>query len=459
MCVNLQPNFNFLYRMRRFFHVFSLLAATTYMLTSCLGSNTDEITLYDDAAFTSFTLGTFTRIYHPVSNPDTTYRTTFTGSLYPMTIDHLGQRIFNQDSLPQGTVPRVLCTVGVKNGGYVGLQGLDGDTIFHLFNANDSVDFTTPRKFRVLSSDGTYLRDYTVSLNIAKSEGVSFDWQKTDSVDLLASLDTRRPLMVGGRLVVMGRLNGVTVAVAKGSDGTWQKLPSNIDTQFGADAWQNAVVKDSFVYLFNAPALLRSKDAENWEQTAATVDMSSVKMLFGAASHELFAIGTDGKLKVLRNDSTAWKNEQLDDAESLLPAAGMACVTFPLVTAKSADYVLFAGSTGNAKDTLSCVWRKLSFYTQAPEKSKWVYVSDPDNRRQLPKMGTLTLAYHGVSLLAAGANSTIYESRDQGVSWFKSSSYALPAKALGDSFAITAAADGTLWVVTSTGQVWRGRKY
>ena len=162
--------------MRRFFHVFSLLAATTYMLTSCLGSNTDEITLYDDAAFTSFTLGTFTRIYHPVSNPDTTYRTTFTGSLYPMTIDHLGQRIFNQDSLPQGTVPRVLCTVGVKNGGYVGLQGLDGDTIFHLFNANDSVDFTTPRKFRVLSSDGTYPRDYTVSLNIAKTEGVSFDW-------------------------------------------------------------------------------------------------------------------------------------------------------------------------------------------------------------------------------------------------------------------------------------------
>jgi len=456
MCVNLHPNYNFLYRMRRLFYVLSLLVATTCVLTSCLGSNDNDIELSDNAAITSFSLGTLYRYYHPASNPDTTYKATVTGSNYPMTIDHLGLRIFNRDSLPSGTVPRALCSIGTKNSGYVGYRPLANDTTFYLYNSSDSVDFSKPQIFRVASTDGTYYRDYTVTLNISKNTGETFGWQKTDSVDLLASLDGFRPIVVNGKLLVFGKLNGYTVATAKGTDGTWSVLPSNVNTRFAADAWQNIAVKDGYVYLFNSPTLFRSEDGEQWEEAAS---LSQVKQLLGAASHELFAMGTDGRIKVSRDNGTTWIDERLDDEASLLPVSQLACASFPLATSWAADYVLLAGASTNAADTTCNVWRKLSYFDDIPDKSQWVFVPSKENEKQLPVMEHLSIAYFQGCLLATGTQKCFYESHDQGITWYRNYTYSMPNKAVGERFAITADGEDALWIVTSTGQVWAGRKY
>ena len=62
-------------------------------------------------------------------------------------------------------------------------------------------------------------------------------------------------------------------------------------------------------------------------------------------------------------------------------------------------------------------------------------------------------------LLATGTQKCFYESHDQGITWYRNYTYSMPNKAVGERFAITADGEDALWIVTSTGQVWAGRKY
>ncbi len=430
MCVNLQPNLNFLFRMKCFFKALCLITVASAMLVSCLKSNEDEVEMHDDALITSFTLGTLTRYYHPVSNPDTTVKATVTGSYYAMSIDHFGDSIFNRDSLPIGTVPRVLCTVATKNSGVVGLRGMGADTVYHYFVSTDSVDFSTPRWFRVVSTDGTAVHDYKVTLNIAKATADAFGWQKTDSIALPDGLDNCRPVVVGGKLKLV--------------------------------AGRNVAVKDGAVFVLSNQKLMRSTDAENWVEVA---DAANMKQLLGAGTKELFAIATNDSLMVLRDDSTRWTTEKTDESLALMPATHMACVSFPYASSKNTDYVLLVGTRVDTLSTrplttkaVSALWRKISFYTEAVAESQWAYMANDDaNGFLLPPQDNLTMAVVGNKVLAMGNDLTIYETRDQGITWRKTTTYALPSS-VGGSRALIAGDGESLWVVTDKGEVWHGRK-
>jgi hypothetical protein len=153
-------------------------------LASCLGSGDNEVTTYDDAVVTSFTLGTLNRYVHTTTSAgqDTTYRATITGSNYPMTIDHLGQQIYNRDSLPEGTdLAHVLCTITTRNSGVAYFKSIESDTLW-IYYAEDSLDFRKPRLLRVFATDGSGSRDYTVTLNVKQNvlQGMAWTSHGTD---------------------------------------------------------------------------------------------------------------------------------------------------------------------------------------------------------------------------------------------------------------------------------------
>ncbi len=412
--------------MKRFFHVFGLFMMANVVLMSCLNADETEVTLHNDAAISSFTLGTFTRYYHPTSNPDTTMKTTVTGSYYKMTIDHLGQQIYNADSLPLGTQPRVLCTITTMNSGIVGLKGMSNDTVYRYFNQNDSVDFSEPRMFRVVSSDGTYHRDYQVKVNIAQTTGDVFAWHlQSDKLAMPATAD------------------GYCLAVLKGKP-----------VVLANDNTQSIVAADTLVYKLAGGDVYRSADGQTWTLTASA---PAIRQLVGTATREVFAIGTNDSLMVSRDGGTTWQKDSMDNPASLLPKSQMACVRFTYPSADSTDYVLFAGAGASATDTLSTVWRKISFYTEDASKSKWVYMPlDDDNYCLLPRMEGLQLAYYDSCILAVGKEGKVYRSADQGITWRKNSVYALPAAIDGQVAAMTTDGEGRVWLVTTTGQLWIG---
>ena len=73
-----------------------LIAMLLGALASCTKADETTVTLYDDAAITSFTLGNLNRYVNGV-------KSTFAGSDYLFHIDQVNRTIYNTDSLPLGT--------------------------------------------------------------------------------------------------------------------------------------------------------------------------------------------------------------------------------------------------------------------------------------------------------------------------------------------------------------------
>ena len=138
-------------------------------LTSCLGASDDDTILYDDAAITSFSLGTMNRYVNGE-------KTTFKGSNYLFHIDAVNYQIYNTDSLPTGTdVVHVICNISTMNNGVAYLLNETRDTLTYI-NATDSLDFSKPRSIIVYPSSGNGHNEYLVKVNVHQQEGDDMVW-------------------------------------------------------------------------------------------------------------------------------------------------------------------------------------------------------------------------------------------------------------------------------------------
>ena len=410
--------------MNKIFRTLCVLCVTLFALTSCLSDDDNTTTsTYGDVAITQFTLGTLNRYVSSVSSKtgnDTIIKSTLTGTNYPMTIDQLGYQIYNQKALPVGTdikhVP--LSAVSAKNGGLVLIKSMTSDSL-KTFSTKDSLDFSQPRTFRVYSTDGQSHRDYTVTLNVSATEGSTFEWTKM-SDDIAIENFADKHLVAVGDTVMM---------VDKG-----------------------VVVKDGAFFRMNGTTIETSSDLNDW-QAVATADL---KLLVGAGTAELFALGNDGLLKHSYDNGQSWTDEQLDDDASLLPAENIAVVCCPYAPSDNTDYMLMAGNS-QQDETTTTIWRKISQYDPVNESCKWVYMPvDDNNHFVLDRQENLSMAYYEGSVLAVGSMMKLYESRDQGITWYTDSDYALPDNLVGTLLSIATTEDGRLWLITNSGQLWIG---
>ncbi len=159
-------------------------------VTSCL-SGGDDTTLYDDAAITSFSVETLKRTIHTTSSKgtDSTYTATYSALAYPFSIDQIGHRIFNADSLPLGTdVAHVVCAISSYNNGTILIRDVASDTLRY-YVSTDSIDFTTPRRFVVLSNDGSGKTEYDVSVNVFQEDPDKFVWTLVENATWPADTD------------------------------------------------------------------------------------------------------------------------------------------------------------------------------------------------------------------------------------------------------------------------------
>ena len=390
-------------KMKRLLPVLCLLALLPALMTSCLKNESDTTaTSYADMAISSFTLGTMNRYLHQTSartGNDTVVKVTYTGSLYPMTIDHLSQRVYNEKPLPVGTdVSHVICTVAAKNNGVVYLKRLSSDSLFY-HQATDSVDLSQPRVFRVFAVNGSGSRDYTVTLNVSSSSTTGIEWVQRTAIGPVENMSSKQLVADGDSVRLVER----SVAVAGGkSYGPFE----------GID-------------------------------------------LLGASSHELYGYNASEMLMCSTDGGQSWTEEETDEQPSLLPRSNVAIVSWPYKSADSTDYVLMAGNAPDGQDGMS-IWRKIAPYGG---KAQWVLMNQDDmNRNKMPRIENLSLACYGETVLAMGNGTTIYQSRDQGITWQQPSGFALPEAVQGTVARIATSLNGSLWVVTDAGQVWESRE-
>ncbi len=180
--------------MRRFFQTLCVLLVAATALTSCLSTDDDSSTTYNDAAITAFTLGTLNRYLHTTttSGKDTVYKATYSGVNYKMNIDQMHDTIYNATPLLHSTdVSHVVCTVTTKNGGIVLLKSMVSDTLRYFASGSDSVDFSQPRVFRVVASNGLSYRDYKVSLSLNEQDAGVLQWVDAEKSDYPVAWDEK----------------------------------------------------------------------------------------------------------------------------------------------------------------------------------------------------------------------------------------------------------------------------
>lgn len=408
--------------MKRLFRPLCVMLGALLTMTSCLSNNDDDTTVYGDMAITAITLGTLNRYTHSTSSSgnDTIIKTTLTGSAYNMVIDQNTYRIYNQDLFPSGTdlAHVTISSVSTLNNAVVTLKSPTSDSI-RIISSSDSIDFTTPRVLRVYPSDMSGYRDYTVTLLASENTGLTFEWKKLDiRTDLQGWTD--KYLVAFGDSVCL------------------------VD--------QNVVAKDSCAFRLNGTAIERSEDLASW----TTVGSAALKQLLGFGTKGLFAMGTDGKLKISEDDGATWQDETLDEDTSLLPVTDMAMTAWNYEPLDSTDYLLMVGNDLQNKVR---VWRKIHQYGGPTKGGKWVYMSvDTNNPYLLPLQQHLSLTYYNGIVLALGSTKVMYQSTDQGVTWKKSSLYALPSDVQGSIVNMVADSQNRLWLISDTGEVWIGKK-
>ncbi len=362
-----------------------MATASLVLLTSCLNSNDAEVTLYDDAVITAFTLGTLTQTVTTTENGTaTTTSKQFSGSNYAFSIDQLNRRIFNQDSLPKGTdVSNLLCTITTRNNGYVLLR----DTLttdLYVYSSSAGINFNQPRIFEVYSTDNTTRSIYEISVNVHQQDGDEFRWQLVST---------------------------------------------------------------------------------SWTEPATGALPAGISKLIGSSTNEQYGLDASGRLMVLYKDSTEWRADPFDEAADMLPAEDISIVSYPMAYSDSTEYVLMVGNRSAADhpgDATAVVWRKIVDLVHDADKGVWAYVErDSSDIYQLPRMENLSIIRYDGAVYALGAPYTsIYQSRDNGITWKKNALFTLPDGFDSTATKVTMATDDDNYIYlycAGTGQVWRGR--
>lgn len=420
--------------MRQIKTIFMLLVVAIGV-TSCLNSSSSEATLYGEAAITSFNLGNVTRYVHKTINgKDSLVKTTLSATTYKFTIDQIQHQIYNTDSLPIGTdVSRALCVIGSRNNSTVFFVDKTDENILRSYSSLDSVDFSTPRKLEVWSSDMKGHTDYTVKVNVHGEDGSLFVWQKMSVSEVLAQLKDVEAHYWAGTMYLEGRMGDMT---------------------------QIYRVDDKGLVMLD-------------EETTGKLLPPGMKRWIGSTSQEVYGLSDDNDLMVSLDGGVTWESDILDDDRHLLPVQDIAFVSYPLYYATNTEYALLVGnrSVGDfPDDKTAMVWRKIVDNDEYTPEGFWSYL-EPAGDMALPRMAHMSLVAYDDGILAIGGEdisegvfsapyAQFYQSRDDGITWKYNNSYQLPDGFDENATSVGMAVDDDdyLWLFCGgTGQVWRGR--
>ncbi len=406
-------------------------------ITSCVSDSDSETTVYSDGAITSFALGTMNQYLHTISSTgaDSIYKKTFTGSSYAFHIDQMSHTIFNTDSLPIGTdVAHVLVTLASKNNGTVLIQSEEDENVFSYYSSTDSIDFTNPRKFFVYSSDNSGAKtEYTVKLNVHQEEANTFVWHQLQTSEILKTLSNVEAQYWKGEIYISGEIDN-------------QQKVYKVD--------KNGVLTEYSSYEKEMP--------------------EGIKKWIGTTSKEVYALSTDNRLMVSRDDGMVFVEDTLDDELDKLPIQDIAFVSYPLEYATNTEYAIMVGNRSPEKypqENIAMVWRKIIDNDEYSPKGVWTCMDHAANNwYALPRMENIRMVAYDDGILAIGGEvygdetsapyADIYQSRDDGITWKTTSAYQMPEgfDSNATSVGMVVDNDKCLWLFCgSTGQIWRGR--
>lgn len=458
--------------MRRHLYSLCLLFLAAIIMASCLNSDNDDVTFYDDAAITAFSLTSAEMTRHTTASTgeDSTYVEMGTDvSSYNFVIDQQQGQIYNTDSLPLGTNPaKILCTYSTKNNSLATIQSMTSDTLSYL-NTTDTLDFTTPRTVKVYSTSGQNEKTYTITVNVHKETADSMKWTQYPDSKALAPLTDMKAYCVNGDILVMAPVGGQTKTFRMNT--ATGRTFSEDGATLGPDAYNNAVVKGNTLYVLDGQTIKKTTDGHKYD---TVLDNAPISKLVAASTVSIHGLTADNKFMKSTDDCATWTAADMDSDPKNVPTENISCVCRDFKYNNNTDYVLLVGNQakgGTAIDSLAVVWRNIIEKDKDSNDDCWAYVNyDSKSKNPLKSLNNLTIVNHGDMVMAfggkgmGGSNATpfskIYISVDGGMQWESKEEVEYPYGFDKSASAMTACTDGNeyIWIMLNdTGQVWRGR--
>ncbi len=434
------------------------LSMLMLVATSCMRNSDDEV-LSPYAILKSFSIGDLKSRYpaFTAEGMDTFETRTITGKSLPFSIDQAAGLVYNADSLPFATkVDKVVVNMGLS--GYAQIMN-DSTGIFETFLSTDSIDFTTPRRFRITSLDAQYHKDYTISVNVHQVEPELMVWNEYAPVD---GLLPQRAIEYNGEMCLFGEKNGEQVLASS----PLTDVPSwSMVALEGLPATAHLSTIQLFngaLYLVAADGIYTSANAIDWTLCYAC---NGAVAIVGASD-------ADGKMWV------ATTSELLTTTDGInYESAGALPEGFPVYGVSASSHVLkhhsgivrymLVGYTDEAMDGDAVVWSRLS------TENVWSRYDNEGNPYSCPTLKGLTVLEYDNFLYAFGgagmaggkavkAFASFYISRDNGITWKVPAGFyqRMPAGLQGNEaqFAATVDSDNRIWIVCAGDKaaVWRG---
>lgn len=401
----------------KFLPLIAVFFAATFIMTSCLDNDVDQITYTSETSITGFSLGTLhiDRVGKDKDGKDSAYVDTLNCSDYPFTIDQINRTITNKDSLPVGThIDKVITSI-TYDAGMLAYKpkGSKRDTIW---TSTDSIDFTEPVEFKVYAYSGVEGKPYTITINVHKQEPDTISWKKFDNNPFSAgSLSEQKAVYANGKVYVFGKNgNGTHIEYSDVSDdnpSSWvpvtDNIPSNIDTY-------SATVCAGYIYfLAGTNKQLYKLDANSNEITS--VGTETFEMLIGGndIKSELYAV-KGGKSGIYKENT--WTEDA--DPFTQFPAGKpfFSNTTTASYNSNITSTVALCYNQGTtANDTTALVFNRMS------SDNKW---EERIQNLPLPNLENVTMIYYDGKLYAFGGGykeikpfSQFYCSTDNGLCW------------------------------------------
>lgn len=422
---------------------------------SCSKSEDEAVVeLSPYALVKSFSLGNIRSAYPSFTETgkDTTTVMTMTMEDFPFTIDQLTGEIFNNDSLPFATnVTKVVTYLSVE-----GVPALYVDSIgdYVAYSNSDSIDFTSPRKLRVYSSDAQYYKDYTITVNVHQLNPDQMVWDRTAAIENVTPV---RAVEHDGHMCLFGTKENTPVVAMTPIEGEPQWVVMGVD---GLPETVDLTTVNSFnkmLYVIAEGCLYSSSDAVVWAPVPAPLlaDKDLVAILASSDDAGEMVVANAGELFSTK-DGVSFVYS--GDVPSGLPLYGVSAISYPLSHNGDIIRYMAVGYDSPAKDGKAKVWSRIS------NEEEWVDYENAGNPYACPSLKGLAVVRFDKFLYAmggagsangrdVGAFASFYISKDNGITWKVPADFyqVMPEGLSGNDapFAVTVDSNNFMWIINA----------
>lgn len=421
----------------------ALLIGAVCTVTSCLNDDDTDYSSYEQAAITSMTFQTLTRLDS----------TTFSAKTLPISINQITRTITCLDSLPVNTdLRKIMVSVGTSNSAIPYMQKEDGN--WTSMTTADTLDCTKPRTVKCVSYNGENYIDYTMTFFAHQEYADSFSWSTPDTVDVIAQLSDIKALCVGNSMVVIGKNGDNSLIYSTGTDNA--DVWTEVTYTGGLSSKAKAMTDGKALYVHDSGNIYTMAPDLSWTVTPLT---SSIVALAAAYNGTLYAIGEDKTLMYSTDNGASWITERRAEDASELPDACLNSYSYALGTYDGLERLTFVGYKS---DGTSVIWSKLFDFSGDGAEEPWIYQGYATfNSKRLPVLNNVSVAYYKEQVVATGSGaSTIYVTRDNGLTWNTDNRFKFPKDydSSTDKAVVVADNNNLLWLISAgSGKVWRGR--